>query len=71
MKGKEHFLRNLGPAVSILNQVVQASDLNFLILSIHIKKMGIVMPNQRVVAKMTKDNTDKTRSTVAGHVGKR
>lgn len=56
--------------IPTLNQVVQASNLNFLILSIHIRKEGLIMPNQRAVAKITKDNTDKILRTVAAHFGK-
>lgn len=69
MKGKEHCFRILSPAVPPPSQVIQASDLNFLILSVHIRKMGIVVP-QRAVAGMTKDNTHKTSSIVAVHFGK-
>lgn len=51
MKGKE---QSLSPVTQPPSQAIQASYLSFLILSIHIRKMGILMTTQRADAKMTK-----------------
>lgn len=69
MKKKEHCLQSLNPVIPPPSQAIPASYLNFRILSIHIRKMGILMTTQGAVAKMTKNNTDET-STVAAHLQK-